>query len=120
MRVAVDSGEVPAGLEIGTPQLSVQRVAASGPQSLLHRVDRALATVRIDPSGIDCCGQVDLVPVDIDGRRVESVELNPSTVRVQIDVNTVETSRTVPIRPLLIGAPAAGSRWERSPPTHRW
>ena len=108
VRVAVDSGEVPPGLEISTPQLSVQRVSASGPRSLLDRVDRALATVRIDPSGIDCCGQVDLVPVDVDGRRVESVELNPSSVRVQIDVNTVETSRTVPIRPLLIGAPAAG------------
>jgi len=108
VRVAVDSGQVPPGLEIGTPQLSVQRVTASGPQSLLDRVDRALATVRIDPSGIDCCGQVDLTPVDADGRRVESVDLTPSTVRVQIDVNTVETSRTVPIRPLLIGAPAAG------------
>jgi YbbR domain-containing protein len=108
VRVAVDSGEVPPGLEIGTPQLSAQRVSATGPQSLLDRVDRALATVRIDPSGIDCCGQVDLVPVDINGRRVESVELNPSTVRVEIDVSTLETSRTVPIRPLLTGAPAAG------------
>lgn len=108
VRVAVDSGDVPPGLEISTPQLSAQRVTATGPQSLLDRVDRALATVRIDPSGIDCCGQVDLVPVDIDGRRVESVELDPSTVRVEIDVSTLETSRTVPIRPLLTGAPAAG------------
>jgi YbbR domain-containing protein len=108
IRVAVDSGDVPPGLEIGTPRLSAQRVSASGPQSLLDRVDRALGTVRIDPSGIDCCGQVDLVPVDINGRRVESVELNPSTVRVEIEVSTVETSRTVAIRPLLTGAPAAG------------
>jgi YbbR domain-containing protein len=108
VRVAVDSGVVPPGLEISTPQLSISSVTASGPESLLHRVDRALATVRIDESGIDCCGQVDLVPVDADGRLVESVELNPSTVRVQIAVSTVETSRTVPIRPLLIGAPAPG------------
>lgn len=108
VRVAVDRGEVPAGLEIGTPRLSVRQVTATGPESLLHRVDRALATVRIDESGIDCCGQVELVPVDIVGRRVDSVELNPSTVRVEIDVSTVETSRTVPIRPLLTGAPAAG------------
>lgn len=108
VRVAVDSGEVPPGLEISTPQLSASTVTATGPRSLLHRVDRALATVRIDPSGIDCCGQVDLMPVDIDGRRVESVELNPSTIRVSIEVDTVETSRTVPIRPLLRGAPAAG------------
>lgn len=106
--VAVDYGVVPVGLEISAPQTSVLQVTATGPQSLLHRVDRALATVRIDQSGIDCCGLVDLVPVDIDGRRVESVELTPSTVRVQIDVNTVETSRTVPIRPILTGAPAAG------------
>jgi YbbR domain-containing protein len=108
VRVAVDSGDVPAGLEIGAAQLSTRQVTATGPQSLLDRVDRALATVRIDPSGIDCCGQVDLVPVDIDGRRVESVELTPSTVRVEIDVSTVETSRTVPIRPLLTGSPAVG------------
>jgi YbbR domain-containing protein len=108
VRVAVDYGQVPAGLEISTPQLGVLQVTATGPQSLLRQVDRALATVRIDESGIDCCGQVGLVPVDIDGRRVESVELNPSTVRVQIEVSTVETSRTVPIRPLLTGAPAAG------------
>jgi len=108
VRVAVDSGQVPTGLEIGAPQLSAQQVTASGPASRVHRVDRALAVVRIDPSGIDCCGQVNLVPVDIDGRRVESVELTPSAVRVQIDVSTVESSRTVPIRPLLTGAPAAG------------
>jgi YbbR domain-containing protein len=108
VRVAVDYGVVPTGLEVGTPQLSVQEVTATGPDSLLHRVDRALATVRIDQSGIDCCGQVDLVPVDIDGRRVESVDLTPSTARVSIDVTTVETSRTVPIRPLLTGAPASG------------
>jgi YbbR domain-containing protein len=108
VRVAVDSGVVPTGLVIATPILSALQVTASGPKSRVHRVDRALATVRIDPSGIDCCGQVDLVPVDIDGRRVESVELTPSSIRVQIDVSTVETSRTVPIRPLLTGAPAAG------------
>jgi YbbR domain-containing protein len=108
VRVAVDYGVVPTGLEVGTPQLSVQVVTATGPDSLLHRVYRALATVRIDQSGIDCCGQVDLVPVDIDGRRVESVDLTPSTARVSIDVTTVETSRTVPIRPLLTGAPATG------------
>ena len=108
VRVAVDSGDVPEGLEIGTPKLSIQTVTASGPESRVHRVDRALAAVRIDQSGIDCCGQVELVPVDIDGRRVESVELNPSTVRVEIDVSTVEVSRTVPIRPLLVGSPAAG------------
>ncbi len=108
VRVVVDRGQVPVGLEIGTPTLSDQQVAASGPQSLLRRVDRAVARVRIDESGIDVSAQVELVPVDVDGGTVRSVELSPSTVQVDIDVRTVETSKTVPIRPILSGTPATG------------
>jgi len=106
--VLVDRGEVPAGLEISTPIVSDKQVAASGPASLLRRVDHAVARVRIDESGIDVSAQVELVPVDIDGRAVPSVELSPSTVQVQIHVRTAETSKTVPIRPILAGTPATG------------
>ncbi|TMB57950.1 MAG: hypothetical protein E6J47_01225 [Chloroflexi bacterium] len=45
---------------------------------------------------------------DIDGRLVPSIELIPSTVDVDIDVRTVETSKTVPVRPVLTGTPATG------------
>jgi YbbR domain-containing protein len=108
VRVVVDRGTVPVGLEIGTPVVSDQQVVASGPASLLRQVDRAVARVRIDESGIDVSAQVELVPVDIDGRTVPSVELAPSTVQVDIDVRTVETSKTVPVRPILSGTPAIG------------
>jgi YbbR domain-containing protein len=111
VRVEVQTGDVPEGLAIGTPRLSQDDVTASGPQSQLGRVDRAVARVQIFESGIDVRQpQVALVPVDIDGRQVESVELQPATVTVEIDVRTVETSKTVPIRPLLTGAPAEGFR----------
>jgi YbbR domain-containing protein len=108
VRVVVDRGEVPAGLEIGTTTLSQPEVTATGPNSLLQRVDRALARVHIDQSGIDVHNQVQLVPVDIDGRLVPSVELTPLTVNVDIDVRAVETSKTVPVRPVLSGVPATG------------
>jgi YbbR domain-containing protein len=108
VRVVVDRGEVPAGLEIGAPTLSEQQVAATGPDSLLQRVDRAVDRVHIDQSGIDVHNQVQLVPVDVDGRLVPSVELTPLTVNVDIDVRTLETSKTVPVRPVLTGAPATG------------
>ena len=39
---------------------------------------------------------------------MESVELNPATIQVEIDVRAVETSKTVPIRPVLSGNPADG------------
>ena len=108
--VAVQYGEVPDGLAIDTPRVSAETVTASGPQSQLGRVSRAVATVQIFESGIDVRQpQVELVPVDVDGREVESVELSPATVSVEIDVRAVETSKTVPIRPVLSGSPGTGS-----------
>ena len=109
VRVEVDIGDVPEGLAIGTPRTSHEEVIASGPQSQLGRVDHAVARVQIFESGIDVRQpQVPLVPVDIDGREVESVELDPATIQVEIDVRAVETSKTVPIRPILTGNPADG------------
>jgi YbbR domain-containing protein len=109
VRVEVETGDVPEGLAIAAPRLSHDEVTASGPQSQLGRVDRAVARVQIFESGIDVRQpQVLLVPVDIDGRQVESVELDPQAVTVEIDVRTVETSKTVPIRPNLDGTPADG------------
>ncbi|HEY7462820.1 MAG TPA: CdaR family protein [Candidatus Limnocylindria bacterium] len=110
VRVEVETGEVPEGLAIAAPRVSETSVVASGPQSQLGRVDRAIARVQVFESGIDVRqSQVDLVPVDVDGREVESVDLNPASVAVEIDVRTVETSKTVPIRPRLTGVPAEGS-----------
>lgn len=101
--VVVERGDVPEGLSIGTPRVSDRTVVATGPESQLGRVERAVARVQIFESGIDIQRQVDLVPVDVDGRQVESVELEPATVTVEIDVRAVETSKTVPLRPLTSG-----------------
>jgi YbbR domain-containing protein len=107
--VEVETGAVPEGLAIGTPRASHEAVTASGPESQLGRVDHAVARVQIFESGIDVRQpQVPLVPVDIDGREVESVDLEPATIQVEIDVRAVETSKTVPIRPILTGSPADG------------
>ena len=107
--VRLDRGDVPPGLEIDDPQLGVREVQARGPKSLLGRVDHALARVRIDPSGIDFDHPVDLLAVDVDGNPVESIDLNPATVTVKINVRTIKTSKSVPIRAVLQGAPANGS-----------
>ena len=106
--VVLDRGTVPAGLELGTPTLSADKVEARGPRSLLNQVVAAQARVTIDASGIDFSGQVRLVAVDARGQPVEAVELTPDVISVQIPVTTQETSKTVSIRPRLGGAPAAG------------
>lgn len=106
--VVVERGDVPEGLATGTPRVSDSTVIATGPESQLGRVERAVARVQIFESGIDIERQVDLVPVDVDGAQVDSVELEPSTVTVEIDVRTVETSKTVPVRPVTTGTAAEG------------
>jgi YbbR domain-containing protein len=106
--VVVERGQVPEGLAIGTPRVSDRTVVATGPESQLGRVERAVARVQIFDSGIDVQRQVDLVPVDVDGAQVPSVELEPATVTVEIDVRAVETSKTVPVRPLTTGSVAEG------------
>jgi YbbR domain-containing protein len=106
--VVVDRGEVPPGLEASVPEVTPASVQAQGPESRLRLVTRALARVRIDPSGIDVHEQVDLVPVDVDGEPVSAVELSPATVTIDIEVSTAETSKTVPVALELAGSPPAG------------
>ncbi|MGH2483044.1 MAG: CdaR family protein [Candidatus Limnocylindria bacterium] len=108
VRVVVDRGEVPPGLEIGVATVMPSSVQAQGPESRLRLVTRALARVRIDPSGIDVSELVDLVPLDADGDPVGAVELSPSAALVEIEVSTAETSKTVPVTPNLVGTPPAG------------
>jgi YbbR domain-containing protein len=108
VRVVVDHGAVPPGLEVGTPTITPSVVAVTGPKAQINQVVQAEATVAIDTSGIDVNQPVDLRAVDASGATVESVELNPASVLVQITVRTVETSKTVPVRPAVTGNPAVG------------
>lgn len=110
--VEVDAGEIPQGLEIGDPELSERdaQVEVRGPASEIARVDRALARILIDPSGIDFDQPVTLVPVDIEGQPVGigRVELSPEVISVRVDVEAVETTKTVPVTPEIGGTPAPG------------
>ena len=108
--VVVDRGSVPDGLEIGAPQVTPDEVQVKGASSRLAQVVRAVAHVSIDASGISVDREFDLTPVDVDGQRVESVELTPNSAHVSIDVTEVQTSKTVPVRPQVDGTPAVGSQ----------
>ncbi len=107
--VVVDRGSVPDGLEIGIPNVTPSEVQVKGASSRLSAVVRAVAHVSIDASGLSVDREIDLVAVDVDGQRVESVELVPNSIHVAISVTAVQTNKTVPVRPVLSGAPPAGS-----------
>jgi YbbR domain-containing protein len=106
--VAVDYGEVPDTVEVGDPVTSVDVVQVRGASTLVEQVDRAVARVLIDESGIRVERTVTLEAVDIQGQPVANVAIDPETVTVEIDVQAVETNRTVSVRPQITGTPAAG------------
>ena len=108
--VEVDFGTVPEGLEVDEPETSADEVQVRGPASVVAQVDRVVALVNIDASGIDFDRPVTVVPVDIEGQPigVGLVEVDPQTIAVRIDVQAVEETRTVPVRPVIDGTPAPG------------
>jgi YbbR domain-containing protein len=108
--VEVDTGEIPEGLEIGDPQLSDTEAQVRGPASIIEQIDRLVAFIAVSASGIDFNEPVSLVAVDIRNQPIEAgpVEIDPETVSVQVDVEELETSRTVPVDPQIGGTPAAG------------
>jgi YbbR domain-containing protein len=108
--VQVDFGTVPEGLEVDDPETSEDEVQVRGPASVVAQVDRVVALVNIDASGIDFDRPVTVVPVDIEGQPigVGLIEVDPQTIAVRIDVQAVEETRTVPVRPVIDGTPAPG------------
>ena len=106
--VVVDYGQVPDTLEVGEPLTSLEEVTIRGASTLVDQVDRAVARVLIDESGIRVERTVTLEPVDIAGQPVQNVRVEPEVITVEIDVQAVETNRTVAVRPQITGTPAAG------------
>ena len=101
-------GAVPTGFELGDPELSQASATVRGPQSVVERVQEALARVVIQPSGIDVNQVVPLVPVDAAGNDLTPVDVSPTSVQVKVAVFTDRRTKTLPVNPVVTGTPAAG------------
>jgi YbbR domain-containing protein len=106
--VLVKTGTPPAGLQPGTPVQSITTADVSGASSVVRRVAYATAQVRVDASGLDIDEDVDLVAMDASDVLVPGVTFDPRTVHVQIQVGSQLRTETVPVSPVIAGAPASG------------
>lgn len=106
--VSVEHGNVPAGLELRDPVLSAKEALVSGPDSVVRLVAAAEARVVVQPSGIDVDQTVDLVAVDARGEVQSPVDIQPSSVHVQIAVGSGLQKKSLPVHPVVTGTPAAG------------
>ena len=105
--VRVDLGTVPPGLDVRDPVVSEDPVTVSGPDSFARFVVAAVARVRIDPSGLDVNETVGLQAVDASGKVVDGVDVQPSAVRVTIQIGSQLATRTLPVNPVVKGTPDA-------------
>lgn len=106
--VQVERGAVPGGLDLGETTVDPAVVTVSGPQSNVRQVVAVRADVQIQPSGIDVDQDVQLVPIDGLGNAIRTIDVAPSTARVTIPVFSDRQTRSLPVDPIVTGAPAAG------------
>jgi YbbR domain-containing protein len=105
--VTVDLGTVPPGLDVRDPVVSQDPVTVSGPDSAVRSVAAALARVRLDPSGIDVNETVGLLAVDARGEVVGGADVQPSAVRVTIQIGSQLSTKTLPVSPVVTGTPSS-------------
>src|SRR5258708_5326777 len=101
-------GTVPSGLTVGDPMVDTATATVTGPQSEVAQVTEARAFVQVDASGVDINQDINLTPVDAQGGSLARVDVVPATVRVRLAVFTDLRTKTLPVRPNVVGTPAAG------------
>jgi YbbR domain-containing protein len=108
--VRVDEGTVPTGIQTGDPVVDPASVTVTGPSSAVRAVVEVVASVRIDPSGVNVDRVITPTPTDDQGRPVTGVGLDPTTIHVQVPLFTNRQSRSLPVIPTVTGTPAPGFR----------
>jgi YbbR domain-containing protein len=106
--VVVETGETPAGLDVRPAAVTPTTVKVFGPKSVIDRVVKARADVVIEPNALDIDRDVNLIPVDILGNRLTPADVEPNTAHVKIAVLSDSQTRSLPVTPIVTGAPAAG------------
>jgi YbbR domain-containing protein len=102
-------GSPQSGFEAVNPRAQPERVTVSGAESLVERVDGAIAEVSLTGVRVDIQSErVQLAPRDALGGEIGRVSVNPGSAQVSVDIEQREFSADYVITPDITGQPAAG------------
>lgn len=104
----VGQDDIPLGYRASEPVINPDEVTVSGPASALVDVISVVGEVVVSGQRADIDRVISLKPVGQDGQIVESVDVSPSTVRVQVAIEKREDYREVAVRVRTAGQPARG------------
>jgi YbbR domain-containing protein len=110
LAITVDHGAVPPGLALAPPEVTPAAAILRGASSRVAKVQEVIARVAVDASGLNIDQDVDLEAVDETGAPVPGVEVLPERAHVSIQVARELAYATLPVVPVLTGAPAPGYR----------
>ena len=101
-------GTPPLGFEVASTSATPGEVTVSGPESLVNRVDAAVADVNLTGVRVDISRSVDLRARDVSGGDIVGVTIDPQSVRVELKLVQREFSRGFVVSATVRGVPAEG------------
>jgi YbbR domain-containing protein len=101
-------GQLPQGFILGTPTLTPTEVSVKAPSGELQKAHRVLIPVNLADVRSQITQTSAVQVVDVEGKTVPGLQIDPSTVNLSIPVNLSSLFKTVPITPKLQGALAPG------------
>jgi YbbR domain-containing protein len=101
---------LPADVRMDQPTLEPRAVTVSGARSTVAQIARVVVRPDLGGDPADRTRVTRPIPLDIAGREVTGprLEITPPTVRVTLPALRVTGQKSVPIRPIVEGQPAAG------------
>jgi len=109
--VQIQLGDVPTGLAVGQKTATPSSVEVSGPTSVIDRVVAARVLVPVESSELDVHKEARPAPIDASGQVItDRVEVKPETVQVDVTVQGDQSTRTLPVNPVVTGVPPPGFR----------
>lgn len=101
-------GKVARGYQMGTPAIEPEEVVVSGPVEQVNQVDRVEAVLRTGELSERFAGDLELVPMDKQGKPLTDLELTLSAETAYVVVPVVKTREVRLTVNLLPGGGAAG------------
>ena len=101
-------GNVPFGFSVEPPALSVQQATIEGPESVVNQVASASLDVELEGRRLDITQTVALVPRNSQRYEVQGISIDPPALVLHIPIRQQVFYRTLAVRPVVVGSPAAG------------
>ena len=101
-------GSPPAEFSLAPTQLEVDSAKVAGPQDNVDRVTRVVAPIEVEGRTESFESAVRLEARDQLGNLVQQITVDPAFVDVKIEIVQQSFSRSLAVRPVVVGAPRQG------------